>query len=127
MIYGPYVTMDGFPVERTKTKYPYSYDAFRVYRRHWSPNDKCVYSDRMFEWDSEKFNECCKEVFGNSGQLFGNRKPDGIQKFLRLYFEDDDIFLTGIMEGCNMSNGYPYWIFYYTSKESLSRLKQALK
>ena len=107
-----YVDMNGFPVERPKTKYPYSYDPFRVYRRNWSPDDMSVDSDRLFEWDSEKFNRLCKEIFGNAGQYFSNRHPEQIQKFFCQYF-NRKILLTGIMECCNVGNGYPYWTFYY--------------
>lgn len=107
-----YVDMNGFPVERPKRKYPYSYDPFRVYKRNWSPNDISVDSDRLFEWDSEKFNRLSNEIFGNTGQNFSNRYPELIQKFLCQYF-DRQILLTGIMECCNVGNGYSYWTFYY--------------
>lgn len=107
-----YVDMNGFPVERPKTQYPYSYDPFRIYKRNWDSNDEVVYSDRLFQWDSEKYERLTKEVFGNSGQYFTNRYPEEIEQFLQRYF-NRRILLTGIMEGCNVGNGYPYWIFYY--------------
>jgi hypothetical protein len=52
------------------------------------------------------------EVWNNEGQYFNNRKPQDIEIFLSKYLEKS-ITLTGIEEGCNVSNGYPYWIFYY--------------
>lgn len=58
-----YLDMDGFPVEKPKDQYPYSYSPFRVYRRNWSSNDKSVDFGRLFrlfEWNSEKYNELSK-------------------------------------------------------------------
>lgn len=107
-----YLDMNGFPVERPKSEYPYSYDPFRIYRRCYSCKDSAVDSDRMFEWDPEKFNQCCTEIWGNTGQNFTVRHPAEIERFLERYF-GKRILLTGVMECCNMSNGYPYWTFYY--------------
>ena len=75
---------------------------------------KCiaVYSDRLYEWDYNKYNRCCREVFGNEGQYFHNRRREDIEKFLSLYFERG-ITLTAIIQGCNQGNGYPYWVFFY--------------
>lgn len=111
-MYINYVDMNGFPVERPKNHYPYSYSPFRVYKRNWSFKDKSVDSDRLFEWDSDKYNEISKLVFGNTGQNFRNRHPAEIQNFLQRYF-GRRLLITGIMECCNLSNGYPYWTFYY--------------
>lgn len=118
-LYG-YLDMDGFPVEKPKDKYPYGYSPFRIFRRNWSRNDKSVDSDRLFEWDSEKYNKLSKEVFGNAGQNFGNRYPEEIQQFLQLYL-GRRVLITGIMECCNAGNGYPYWTFYYKDYGPLKR------
>lgn len=48
---------------------------------------------------------------GDRGQYFNNRKPEEIEKFLSQYLTNR-IKLTAIMEGCNVSNGFPYWIFF---------------
>jgi len=64
------------------------------------------------QWDYKKFNECCKKVWGNEGQYFSNREPKDIEKFLSLYW-NKKIELTAIEECCNVSSGYPIWIFYY--------------
>ena len=71
-----------------------------------------VNKTRLIEWDFDKFNKCCMDVGGNTGQYFNNRKPKNIANFLSKYFYKE-IKLTAIMEGCNVSNGYPYWIFFY--------------
>lgn len=104
----------GKPVEKTQKDYPYSYDAYCIYKSDdWSPNDSGTYSDRLMQWDLDKFTRCAKKAFGiNCGQYFNNKKPEDIEKFLSLYF-DQELKLTGVEQACNQCNGYPYWIFYY--------------
>lgn len=104
--------IEGKPVERDKANWPYSYDRFVIWKGDWSETDYAVYSDRLCQWDSKKYSECCKQVWPNSGGLFSQKSPLDIERFLSLYF-GKQIKLTGIEEGCNVSNGYPYWIFYY--------------
>ena len=111
------IDMDGRPVERTKEKFPYSYDAYVTWKGDYSKyKGDCVYSDRLLHWDWDKYNECVMEVWGNKGQIFYNRTPKDIEKFLSLYY-DKEVKLTMIMEGCNTSNGFPYWIFMFEDKE----------
>ena len=66
-----------------------------------------MYSDRLHQWDYEKYNRCCQKVFKNEGQQFYQRNPKEIEKFLSMYF-DKQIKLTAIMQGCNQSSGFPY-------------------
>lgn len=108
------VNLDGKPVERSKFDHPYSYDEFTV----WSSDDfykvksSKVYSDRLMQWDYDKFNNSCMKAFGDTGQMFYSRNPEAIEEFLKEYM-GKEIKLTGIVEGCNRGNGYPYWAFYY--------------
>ena len=107
------MNIHGERVQRTPREYPYSYDPFAVYKDPaFTDADECVYSDRIRQWDWEKFNRCCEAIWGNCGQYFHARKPDEIERFLRMYFDDESIKLTGIEECCNFGNGYPYWGFY---------------
>lgn len=85
---------------------------FFTWKNNYSVNDAIVYSDRLHQWNDKKFNECCKKVFGDIGQMFFNRTPEDIEKFLSIYF-NKSIILTAIKEFHNVSNGYPYWGFYY--------------
>ena len=75
-------------------------------------SDSATWSDRLWEWDSKKYNEICQKVWGNTGQMFYDRKPKEIEQFLSLYY-GEKIILTAIEQETNASNGYPYWIFYY--------------
>lgn len=104
--------IEGEYVEHDKRTYPYSYDRFAVWKGEWSQTDSAVYSDRLHQWDTKKYRECSIQVWPNGGGTFSQRSPLSIEKFLSLYFEKP-IKLTGIEEGCNVSNGFPYWIFYY--------------
>ena len=107
------MNIHGERVERTPREYPYSYDPFLVFKDPmWSDNDTVVYSDRLHEWDWQKYDRCCEEVWNNRGQYFSGRTPVDIERFLQLYFDDSKLQLTGIEEGCNYANGYPFWVFY---------------
>lgn len=111
-----YVDLNGRPVERTKMDHPYSYDPFVVWCGAFNEaTSRCVYSDRLFQWNSNKFNECCIKVFTNKGQYFYDRTPEDIERFLSEYL-GESVKLTAVMEGCNASSGYPFWVFYYESK-----------
>lgn len=110
----------GKRVERTIYEHPYSYDAFVLFKDpEWSEHDMADYSDRLREWNRAKFNECCMAVWGNKGHDFAERSACDVEKFLRLYYDDDKLRLTGIEQECNVSSGYPYWIFYYNSGDDL--------
>ena len=42
-----------------------------------------VYSDRLYQWDYEKYNKLCEKHFGDKGQYFSNRNPKNIENFLK--------------------------------------------
>ena len=53
-------------VHRTPIDFPYSYDEYLLWRKDYHKDkSQTVYSDRLFQWDSEKYNKCCEEIFGN--------------------------------------------------------------
>lgn len=107
--------LNGNPVERTPWSHPYAYDEFVVYKaENFDEGNSWVYSDRMLQWDREKYGDAFHKVWpGKSGsQMFHNRKPEDINQFLNLYFEKK-VTLTAVLQGCNVSTGYPYWIFAY--------------
>lgn len=107
----------GEPITRTKASHPYSYQPFEVWRSDKEQGDSGVYSDRLYQWDSQKFNACCREVWGNEGQYFDDRSPEDIERFLQLYFDKPGIRLTRIVECCNQSSGYPLWYFNYRNQQ----------
>lgn len=109
--------LNGNIVKRNKFLHPYSYDMYVIEERGYNSNtDSSVYSDRMRQWDYEKFNRLKKEVFGEKcGDYFSNFSYENIEVFLSKYF-DTEVVLTSVCEGCNVSNGYPYWFFTYRNK-----------
>ena len=114
-----YVDLHNQPVKHTPVSNPYSYDEYVIYKsKNYNPDKhySATYSDRMMQWDITKFGNCHREAFGNDSQMFYNAKPELVEKFLSLYF-DKDINLIAILQGCNVSNGNPYWVFIYIESE----------
>lgn len=105
-----FVDIDGNVVKRNKIEYPYSYDEFVVWKNNYIRGDQIIYSDRIIRDDYYKYNSCSMQVWGNSGHSFSARNPREIEQFICLYL-NTKVKLTLIMEGCNFSSGYPYWIF----------------
>jgi len=110
-----FVDLNGKPVARDKYQYPYSYDPYVTFKGEYLENDSAVYSDRLMQWNFSKFEESCKKVFGDERQYFDNRIPKDVETFLSMYL-NKNVKLTAIMQGCNVGNGYPYWIFFYRSR-----------
>ena len=109
---------DGNPVNRTKAEYPYSYDPFLVWVKdefYIKNAGNAVYSDRLYQWDWDWYNQTRLVVWNNQSHHFysGECSPSEIERFLRIYFRNSELELVKIAEGCNVSNGYPYWIFWY--------------
>jgi len=72
--------------------------------------DHSVYSDRMFQWDSEKFVTAKKEACGN--KPFYHCSEEELGHFLSLYNGTPQEFVA-LWQGNNASNGFEYWIFFY--------------
>jgi hypothetical protein len=106
------VDLDGTQVRRTKMSDPYAYDCHVIWRG--GPNSEikdAVYHDRMQQWDWEKYERCRKKHL--DGKRWDNADPKQVEAFLREYNDDPSLRLIVIQEGCNISNGYPYWVFHY--------------
>lgn len=116
-----FVGINGEPVERTPVEYPYSYDPYVLHKSpDCDPRNSCiVYSDRMMQWNYDKYMNCIKMMpeEDQAGQMFHHASLRGVSLFLSYYYVKV-CNCTAILEGCNVSNGYPYWIFYYTEEET---------
>jgi len=108
-----YVDENGRPIARTPLTHPYSYDSYVIWGNSDGNSSGALYSDRLFQWNPEKYNRLCVKHFGDKGQHFDNRDPAKVEAFLRDYFDKPKLVLTMIMRGCNVSSGYPLWIFFY--------------
>jgi hypothetical protein len=73
----------------------------------------CNDSDRLLMADWDKHNELCQKHFGDKAQIWGGRKPELIEAFLRDYFDKPGLVLTKIMKMYNRSNAHPIWHFQY--------------
>jgi len=114
------IGLDGKPVRRPRWQYPYSYDAYQLYKSaDFRETDAMVYSDRLWEWSPAKFRKATAAVWPKMPrrQIFEGCSPTEMQKFLRLYL-GEDVKLTALYQGCNVGNGYPYWILAYRPSEN---------
>ncbi len=112
--YSPYIDEHGIPVARTPQTHPYTYDGYVTYRG--GKNEEAngtIYSDRLLQWDWDKYNLLSRKHFGDEGQYFDNRDPKKIEAFLRDWCESPKLKLIFIMKYCNQSSGYPVWRFDY--------------
>lgn len=113
-----FTNLDGNPVERTPHTYPYNFDQHVIWISEKFKENKiysATYSDRMLEWDIEKFSRCSQEIFGDQKQCFDDRDPKDIENFLIKYF-GHKLNLVAIEKCCNLSTGYPIWIFHFEDK-----------
>lgn len=107
---------DGEPV-KTKYEYPYSYDPILQYGTVESKKcDGSAYSDRMYMWNPDKFDQCFHKAFGHQSDYFSDKSPSQIQSFLREYYDNEKLVLVRVVEYCNVSNGYPCWLFQWNDK-----------
>jgi hypothetical protein len=99
---------DVIKCEKPKNKFPYNYSGFLNWDNNQIPTSS-VYTDRLYQQDSKKYNKLCQKHWGDIGQYWNNRKPNKIQDFLRDWFDNQNINLCFVKEYCNQSSGYPVW------------------
>lgn len=110
-----YLDLSGRPVERTPWSHPYSYSEYVIYKsKRFKQTDHMVYHDRLLQWNNIAFSKAVREVWPDEphSQMFGGKNPADINRFLNLYF-GKDVELTAVLQGCNIGNGFPYWVFAY--------------
>jgi len=71
-----------------------------------------VNSDRLRQWDNDKYDFLSKKHFGDSGQNWDNRSPAKIESFLQDYNANPGIRLCNIIRYTH-TLGYPYWYLGY--------------
>ncbi len=114
-----YVDRHGNPIKKDPISHPYGYEAYVLWKiKNLQLKDitSGVYSDRLFQWDCNKFNRLCEKYWGNTSQWFNLRSHKEIELFLREYLELSDLKLLMIEQMCNVSNGFPLWYFSYTKE-----------
>ncbi len=96
---------------KLKSEHPYSYSPFFLFRA--KPKEQlnnAMYHDRMQMWDQKKYADACEAIGGERAIHQLNRTT--ATEFLKTYL-GKDVVCTALAEGCNIGNGYPYWIFWY--------------
>lgn len=112
-----YKNIRGERIIHTPDKFPYSFDPYCIFKDseydETDPKDiKQVFTDRMKQWDIKLYEYCCKKVFGKTIDCFSAIPSEMVQDFISNYFTKS-VKILGLEIGCNVSNGYPYWIIYY--------------
>lgn len=105
---------------RTEREAPYSFSEYFLWRDGsvWPAGREnihavCaegvsgVYSDRLSQWDSAKYAAAMKEC-GGLGP-FPSRET--VTAFLTAYY-GKPMNAHALARGCNVGNGYPYWIIW---------------
>ncbi len=97
---------------RTKWTHPYNYDPILQYDNGQQASDT-VYSDRLAQWDREKFDRLFKKHLDGKGWLNGS--PKAMEAFLCEYL-DKPVTLCRVEEHCNQATGYPLWRLDFKEK-----------
>ena len=98
--------------KKTRAQYPYSYDPLVIHiDQSKGPATKTTWSDRLYQFDSVKYNELCTKHFGDQGQYWNQRNVKHIEAFLQDWYEDKSVALVAVIEYCNQATCYPVWRF----------------
>ena len=111
--------LDDHRILRTPFGHPYNYDEFVIVKtKDFSRDDSAFYSDRFTHWyDYETLNAAKEKCGLEHGDYFWcYYYPDKISEFLT-EVTGKKHNVTCIVEGCNVSNGYPYWIIFYKTED----------
>jgi len=115
---GGLVDLNGNRIKKTPRTHPYSYDAHVIWRGGENEEiTRCIYTDRLLQWDWDKHNMLCQKHFGDERQYWNDRDPEKIEKFLQDWTGREDLTLIVVMQMCNISSGYPVWSLHYNLPE----------
>lgn len=115
---------------RTKSSHPYTYDEFFIFGNREIIKKKDVsgiYSDRVWEWwlgekkTDKGFDDLWKKHVGTRYELASSEK---LSAFFTAYNQTlwpeknkgKSVQVVALAEGCNPSNGYPYWVIWFVEK-----------
>lgn len=118
MLFGEDVDIFGNPVERSREKFPYSYDPVVIFKLAcFKKEDTSHYSDRIdgtyftCEERDKALKKIGKKQFGDESERFSWRNPCDVERYLSILMEKN-VKVTAITEGANPTTGNLYWIVY---------------
>ncbi len=106
--------------ERTPEAYPYGYDPYFI-KGHKHDTDGCssYYHDRMYQNAYDRYHEIRRSMEVPHGDYFWRHLSlEQASEFISRY-EGKAYEVTAIGEGCNVGNGYPYWIIWFKPVEEI--------
>lgn len=103
----------------SKITHPYSYSEFYIFGGPAAnrASDGADYSDRLWQWDYDRAQRLWKE---HCDCRWAQAGADKLSAFMSAY-HGRPLVVTALAEGCNVSNGYPYWIVWYRAAREASR------
>ena len=110
----------GFSIEKADNPYQYpEIPMFSVAPAEPNFGTSSVYTDRLWQWDEEKYDKASQAVWREKGKghYFYDRSPEQISEFLSLYF-DRKVRVFNIKEGVNASSGFQLWSFQFAYLEA---------
>lgn len=95
---------------KEKSSHPYSYSEFFIFgNRRVIKDVHGDYSDRLWEWDHDKADKLWKKHVKTRWEFATKAQ---LTAFISEY-HGKTLKVVALAEGCNPSNGYPYWILWY--------------
>lgn len=102
---------------------PYNFSEYYLFNmKEKNTKYEAVYSDRMNQWDYEKFKRAL-DIVGSGMDWFD---PNKAEKFMSAYY-GRAIEVAAMARGCNQSSGYPYFIFWFRDKPVDNPIKKEKK
>lgn len=104
-------------VVRYRDTHPYSYEPTEI----WHTGDTITHEIRHMDlWrkDNDKYNAAMKSITGDHRQYNIEFSPEQLTQFLQHYFGNNNLEAVQLIEGCETSNGYAYYIFRWIDKSA---------
>lgn len=116
-----FINENGEPITKTPETHPYSYEPYIIFGKTNQELENgyingSVYDDRLLQSNYNKFISLKNNILKNNS--FETSTKEKIEKFLEAWYDNKYIIvLVRILKGCNVSNGYPYYVLQYHYEE----------
>lgn len=106
------------PIELHKCSHRYRYEPFEVWHTGHMITDEIVLID-MYRQDWEKYNAAMESVTGDQRQMNIKFTPADLTKFLRAYYDNDQLVAVQMIEYADSKDGYPNWLLRWRDDSKL--------